>query len=74
MKCNVGAVERPIRIGVGIVGILIGLFAGLSTGMAGAALALGCILLLTGAVGFCPLFMLFRISTCAPSSNAPPQS
>ena len=74
MKCNVGGVERPIRIGIGVVAILIGLFAGLSTGMAGAALAVGGILLLTGAVGFCPLFMLFGINTCAPSSNVPPQS
>ncbi len=69
MKCNVGGVERPIRIGIGIVSILIGFFADLSTGMAGAALAVGAILLLTGAVGFCPLFMLFGISTCSPSSG-----
>ncbi|MGE0644773.1 MAG: DUF2892 domain-containing protein [Nitrospira sp.] len=74
MKCNVGGIERPLRIGIGIVAILVGLFAGLSAGMAGAALAVGAILLLTGAVGFCPLFMLFGISTCAPSSDGPPQS
>lgn len=59
MTCNVGGVERPIRIGIGAVAILIGLFSGLSTGVAGVALAVGAILLLTGAVGFCPLFMLF---------------
>lgn len=69
MKCNVGGVERPIRIGVGIVGILIGFFADLSTGMAATALTVGALLLLTGAVRFCPLFMLFGISTCAPSSG-----
>ena len=65
MTCNVGGVERPIRIGIGAVAILIGLFAGLSTGVGGAALAVGAILLLIGAVGFCPLFMLFGISTCS---------
>ncbi len=65
MTRNVGGVERPIRMGLGAVAILIGLFAGLSTGMAGAALTVGAILLLTGAVGFCPLFMLFGISTCS---------
>ena len=69
MKCNVGGVERPIRIGVGIASILIGAFADLSTGLAGAALVVGAILLLTGAMGVCPLFMLFGISTCAPSSE-----
>ncbi|MBX3308092.1 MAG: DUF2892 domain-containing protein, partial [Nitrospira sp.] len=38
MTCNVGGVERPIRIGIGAVAILIGLFAGLSTGVAGVVL------------------------------------
>lgn len=65
MTCNVGGIEKPIRIGLGIVAIVIGLFAGLSTGVAGVALAVGAILLLIGAVGFCPLFMLFGISTCS---------
>ncbi|OQW39571.1 MAG: hypothetical protein A4C66_11060 [Nitrospira sp. HN-bin3] len=65
MTCNAGGVERPIRMGIGAVAILIGLFVGLSTGMAGAALTVGAILLLPGAVGFCPLFMLFGISTCS---------
>lgn len=68
MTCNVGGIERPIRIVVGLLATGIGLFAGLSTGIAGVALAVGGILLLTGAVGYCPLFMLFGISTCAPAS------
>ncbi|OYT18990.1 MAG: hypothetical protein CCU26_13745 [Nitrospira sp. UW-LDO-01] len=70
MTCNVGGVERPIRMGIGAVAILIGLFAGLSTGMAGAALTVGAILLLTGVVGFCPLFMLFGINTCSSGAGA----
>lgn len=41
MTCNVGGIERPIRIGAGVVAIIVGLFAGLSTGVAGAALAVG---------------------------------
>jgi hypothetical protein len=69
MKCNVGGIERPIRIGAGLLAILIGLFTGLSTAGAGAALAVGVILLLTGAVGFCPLFTLLGINTCSPPSN-----
>jgi hypothetical protein len=48
---------------------MIGLFAGFSTSVAGAALAVGAILLLTGAVGYCPLFTLFGISTCSPASG-----
>jgi hypothetical protein len=69
MTCNVGGIERPIRITGGLLAIGIGLFAGLSTALAGAALAVGGILLLTGAVGFCPLFTLFGISTCSVPSN-----
>lgn len=64
MTCNVGGIERPIRIGAGVVAIVVGLFAGLSTGVAGAALAAGAILLLTGAVGYCPLFTVLGINTC----------
>lgn len=69
MTCNVGGIERPIRMAVGLVAIIIGIFAGLSTAMSGAALAVGVVLLLTGAVGFCPLFTLLGISTCTPASG-----
>lgn len=69
MICNVGGIERPIRIGAGVVALIVGLFAGLSTGIAGAALAIGVILLLTGAVGYCPLFTLLGINTCSPASG-----
>lgn len=69
MTCNVGGVERPIRIGAGILAISIGLFAGLSSTIVGVLLAVGAILLLTGAVGFCPLFTLFGINTCSSPSN-----
>ncbi|NGZ07985.1 MAG: DUF2892 domain-containing protein [Nitrospira sp. LK70] len=69
MKCNVGGIERPIRIGAGLLAIMIGLFAGLSTAVAGAALAAGVILLLTGAVGYCPLSSLLGINTCSPASG-----
>ena len=69
MTCNVGGSERPIRIGAGLLAIMVGLFAGLSTAVAGVALAVGTILLLTGAVGYCPLFTLLGINTCSPASG-----
>lgn len=69
MTCNVGRIERPIRMGTGLLAIMIGLFAGFSTAVAGTALAVGVILLLTGAVGYCPLFALFGINTCSPASG-----
>ena len=65
MMCNVGGIERPIRIAVGILLIGIGALAGLSTVGTWIALAAGAILLLTGAIGFCPLTALLGINTCA---------
>ena len=65
MMCNVGGIERPMRIVLGILLIGIGALAGLSTVGMGIALAVGAILLLTGAIGFCPLTALLGINTCA---------
>jgi hypothetical protein len=69
MTCNVGGIERPIRIGAGLLAIMIGFFAGFSTVVTGVILTGGAILLLTGAVGYCPLFSLLGISTCSPTSG-----
>lgn len=69
MACNVGGSERSIRIGAGLLAIMIGLFAGFSTAVAGTALAVRAILLLTGAVGYCPLFTLFGINTYRSASG-----
>ncbi|MBH0182048.1 MAG: DUF2892 domain-containing protein [Nitrospira sp.] len=65
MICNVGGIERPIRIALGILLIGIGALAGLSTVGMGIVLAGGAIVLLTGAIGFCPLTALLGINTCA---------
>lgn len=70
MTCNVGGTERSMRMGAGLLLVSIGLFGGLSTAIAGAACAVGAILFLTGAVGFCPLFTLFRINTCSSPSGS----
>jgi Protein of unknown function (DUF2892) len=64
MACNVGGVERPIRIVVGIIALGIGAFAGLPPVGTGVALVVGTIALVTGVFGFCPLWTLFGINTC----------
>ena len=69
MKCDVGRIERSIRIGAGLPALGIGLFAGLSYPIAGAALAVGAVLLFTGTVGYCPLFTLLGVNTCSPVSG-----
>ena len=59
MKLNVGGIDRILRIVVGLV--LIGLAA---TGTVGAWGWIGIVPLLTGAVGFCPLYPLIGLNTC----------
>lgn len=59
MKLNVGGIDRIVRISAGLV--LIGLAA---TGTVGAWGWIGVVPLLTGAVGFCPLYPLIGLNTC----------
>jgi hypothetical protein len=59
MKTNEGAADRGLRIAVGLV--LTGLAA---TGMIGLWGYIGLIPLVTGAVGYCPLYALLGIDTC----------
>ena len=62
MKINEGAVDRAIRGVVGVILLVVGVV--LVKGTIGIVLdALGAILLVTGIVGFCPLYALFHIST-----------
>ena len=59
MKLNVGGLDRVLRIVLGLV--LIGLAA---THTVGAWGWLGVVLVVTGAVGFCPLYPLIGLNTC----------
>jgi len=60
MKINEGTIDRTLRIIVGLV--LVGLAA---SGTVGAWGWIGVIPLLTGAVGFCPAYAVFGMSTCS---------
>ncbi len=59
MKTNEGTVDRVLRIVAGLA--LIGLAA---TGTVGAWGYLGVVPLLTGAIGWCPLYTVLGIKTC----------
>jgi hypothetical protein len=59
MTSNVGGIDRILRIGAGVV--LVGLAA---TGTVGAWGWIGVVPLLTGAVGFCPVYPLLGMNTC----------
>ena len=59
---NVGSIDRVIRIVVGLVLIVLGFFfLGGTWGIIGAII--GLILLVTGLVGWCPLYWPFKFST-----------
>ena len=64
MKLNVGGIDRILRITAGVV--LVGLAA---TGTVGAWGWIGVVPLLTGAVGFCPLYPLLGMNTCPMKKN-----
>ncbi|MGP1579534.1 MAG: YgaP family membrane protein [Wolinella sp.] len=57
MSCNVGKTDKWIRIGLGIVLILIGAFYQSWWG------AVGLVPLLTGIVNYCPLYPLIKADT-----------
>lgn len=60
MKPNAGSIDRALRVVAGVA--LIGLAA---TGTIGAWGWIGVVPLLTGAVGFCPLYTVLGMNTCS---------
>lgn len=60
MKTDVGGIDRMLRIVLGLV--LIGLTLNGTIGVWG---WLGVVPLATGAIGWCPLYAIFGINTCA---------
>lgn len=65
MTCNVGGVERPIRIVLGMLLLAVGALSELPPMGAGIMMIVGAVALVTGAIGFCPVWKLFGINTCA---------
>jgi len=69
MTCNVGGIEKPIRIvgGLALIGVgVLGGFPAVGTGIASAG---GVVFLVTGLIGYCPLTSLLGINTCQPSQD-----
>lgn len=64
MTCNVGGIERSIRIAVGILLLAAGAFGELPAWGTAVVYIVGTVALVTGAIGFCPAWMLFGINTC----------
>jgi hypothetical protein len=58
MKCNVGGIDRVLRILIGAVVLGAGVYLNSWWG------AIGAIPLFTGLVGWCPAYMPLNISSC----------
>lgn len=63
MKLNMGPVDRIIRAVLGIILLAMSLNGGLTGAGATIGIIIAVILLVTAAVGICPLYMLFKFST-----------
>lgn len=63
MKLNESNVDRIIRAVAGIVLLYLGFGGALAGGTAIVADVLGLVLLVTGAIGFCPLYAMLKFST-----------
>ena len=59
MKTNEGTIDRALRIAAGLL-----LLALMFTGTIGVWGWIGVVPLLTGAVGFCPLYTVLGLNTC----------
>ena len=63
MKNNVGGIDRSLRIVAGIAVIAAGVFYQNYWG------AIGLVPLVTGAIGWCPAYRLFGMSSCSVKAN-----
>jgi hypothetical protein len=64
MTTNEGTADRSIRALLGVVAVVAAVVVGIGSLPGIVLLVLAGILLVTAAVGFCPLYRVFGISTC----------
>jgi hypothetical protein len=72
MSTNESKLDRTIRVGFGVVAAIVALVVGSGTVLGIVLLAVAAILVVTAAVGFCPLYALLRIRTnkATPAASA----
>ncbi len=63
---NVGSVDRVVRLVLGVAMVAAGVYYRSWWG------AIGAVPILTAAIGSCPAYMPFGLSTCATKRSAPP--
>ena len=69
MKANVGNVDRIIRAVVGLAALLGAVAIGSGSVAFVLLMVVGAILLVTAAVGFCPLYRVLGLNTCPVARN-----
>lgn len=67
MTCNLGKTDRIMRVISGLLLTGVGVYLIGTLGIA--LIVVGAIPLLTGLVGFCPAYRLFKIDTCKMSKG-----
>jgi len=60
MKVNEGSIDRALRVIAGLVLVTLA-----ATGTVGAWGWIGLLPLVTGAIGFCPAYAIFGMSSCS---------
>lgn len=64
MSTNESSIDRMIRVVIGVVALVAAFALGIGS-IGGIILAVvGVVMLVTAAVGFCPLYHIFGMSTC----------
>lgn len=63
MPQNMGTTDRAVRVVVTVAATLVAGWAGFGTAAGIVLLAIAAVLLVTGASGFCPLYVPFHLST-----------
>lgn len=69
MTCNVGGIERTLRISLGVILIAIGYLVGLPVWGAVVLYVLGAAALITGVIQYCPVSHLLGTNTCSPGTS-----
>lgn len=63
MKLNMGKADRTIRVIIGLILLVLGIFVAKTTFLTVILIVLGLVMLLTSAVGLCPAYLPFHIDT-----------
>jgi hypothetical protein len=69
-RCNVGTIDRLVRVAAGAALIATGLTGLISGAIALVAGFLGIVLLSTAALRFCPIYRTLGWSTCGPEARS----